>query len=225
MTRLLILVEGQSEEVFVKQVLTPYLANFGVYVEQPTLIWTKRIPSGGGFRGGVLQWNQIYKNLNPLLGDSNAWVTTLLDFYGLPEDFPNYQTLINSPGSAKDKVIKLQNNFAAEFKNPLKFIPFFALHEFEAWLFTSPDIIGEHFGNPAIKAKIQQAIAMAGEPELINHGDTTHPKARLQALNVGYKEVADGATIMQKIGIDKIKIACPHFASWMNKLESLAGSN
>lgn len=224
MTRLLILVEGQSEEIFVKQVLAPYLANFGVYVQQPTVIWTKRIPHGGGFRGGVAQWNQVCKNLNPLLGDSNAWVTTLLDFYGLPDDFPHYQTLINSPISARDKVLKLQQQFATEFKNPHRFIPFFALHEFEAWLFTSPEIIAEHFGNKWIEKAIQEAMTMAGEPELINHGESTHPKARLKALNVGYKEVADGATIMKKIGIDKIKKACPHFADWINQLESL-GSN
>ena len=31
MTRLLILVEGDSEELFVKKVLSPHLARFGVY--------------------------------------------------------------------------------------------------------------------------------------------------------------------------------------------------
>ena len=31
MTRLLILVEGQSEEVFAKRTLAPHLAAFGVY--------------------------------------------------------------------------------------------------------------------------------------------------------------------------------------------------
>jgi hypothetical protein len=132
--------------------------------------------------------------------------------------------VINSPISAKDKVIKLQQQFATEFKNPHRFIPFFALHEFEAWLFTSPETIAEHFGNRGIQMTIQQAITMAGEPELINHGESTHPKARLKALNVGYKEVADGATIMEKIGIDKIKKACPHFANWIKQLENLANN-
>jgi len=51
MTRLLMLVEGQSEEIFVKQTLTPHLADHGVFV-QPIVLWTKRLGSGGGYRGG-----------------------------------------------------------------------------------------------------------------------------------------------------------------------------
>lgn len=58
MTRLLILVEGQSEEIFVKHTLTPHLAQYGVFVESPIVLWTKRQPSGGGFRGGVSNWCQ-----------------------------------------------------------------------------------------------------------------------------------------------------------------------
>ena len=53
MTRLLMLVEGQSEEIFVKHTLAPHLAQHGVYVQPPIVLWTKRLPSGGGFRGGV----------------------------------------------------------------------------------------------------------------------------------------------------------------------------
>lgn len=64
MKRLLMLVEGQSEEVFVKQTLTPYLAELGVYVQSPIVLWTKRMPGVGGFRGGVSSWNQIRKNLH-----------------------------------------------------------------------------------------------------------------------------------------------------------------
>lgn len=36
MTRLLMLVEGQSEEIFTKQTLTPYLKEYGVYVQPPS---------------------------------------------------------------------------------------------------------------------------------------------------------------------------------------------
>ena len=87
MTRLLMLVEGQSEEIFVKQTLTPHLADHGVFV-QPIVLWTKRLGAGGGYRGGVSNWNQIKRSLLPLTFDTDAWITTLLDFYGLPEDVP-----------------------------------------------------------------------------------------------------------------------------------------
>lgn len=220
MTRLLILVEGQSEEIFVKQTLTPYLAQFGVYLQPPIILWTKRLSAGGGHRGGTSHWEQIRKNLKPLLSDSDAWVTTLLDFYGLPEDVPGWQTALAQP-DRRLAVADLQQEIAQQFQHP-RFIPFLALHEFEAWLFAAPQVVAEHFGRSDVQQKLEQAIAEVGEPELINHGKTTHPKARLDALNVGYKETADGATIMQKIGIEAIRTTCPHFAAWLQTLQNLA---
>ncbi|MEO5368364.1 MAG: DUF4276 family protein [Magnetococcus sp. WYHC-3] len=221
MTRLLMLVEGQSEEIFVKQTLTPFLAERGVYVQPPIVLWTRRMPSGGGFRGGVSNWNQIRKNLRPLTQDTDAWVTTLLDFYGLPEDFPGYQDAFGV-GHPSDKVVALQERFHAEVGCP-RFIPFLALHEFEAWLFCSPKTVAEHFGTMSLIDKVSEAVQEAGEPELINHGEQTHPKARLQGMGSGYKETSDGPTLMGKIGISAIREACPHFSGWLDRLESLGG--
>lgn len=219
MTRLLMLVEGQSEEIFVKQTLTPFLAEHGVFVQPPIVLWTKKIPSGGGFRGGVSHWNQIRKNLMPLTYDTDAWVTTLLDFYGLPEDFPGYRE-VREVGEPHGQVRTLQEYFAAEIGHP-RFIPFLALHEFEAWLFCAPDLFADHFGNEKLAAKVRRAAEQSGEPELINHGENTHPKARLQAMGTGYKETSDGPTLLAKIGIPVIRNACPHFASWLERLEAL----
>jgi hypothetical protein len=219
MTRLLMLVEGQSEEIFVKRTLAPFLAERGIYVS-PIILWTKRNPSGGGFRGGACDWQQIRKSLLPLTRDANAWVTTLLDFYGLPEDFPGYLELRRS-GDCRAQVVALQERFATEIDHS-RFVPFFALHEFEAWLFCSPEMAAEHFGQPRVAVALRQAVMEAGEPEFINHGNKTHPKARLLNLNVGYKETADGPILLEKIGIPTIKAACPHFAAWLDRLQALS---
>lgn len=221
MTRLLMLVEGQSEEIFVNQTLAPHLAGYGVYA-QPILLWTKRMASGGGFRGGTSHWGQIRKNLLPLVRDSNAWVTTLLDFYGLPDDMPGYPEALQ-PGHARDRVVGLQARLAADINHP-RFIPFLALHEFEAWVFCNPDALAQHFGRADLADKVAQALAQAGEPELMNHGKDTHPKARLRAMATGYKETADGPTLMNKIGLETIRKACPHFAAWLGRLEALGQS-
>jgi len=220
MTRLLMLVEGQSEEIFVKQTLAPYLAERGVYVQSPIVLWTKRISSGGGYRGGVSNWHQIRRSLAPLTFDSDAWVTTLLDFYGLPDDVPGYQ-VARGPGNPRDNVAALQEQLVAEINRP-RFIPFLALHEFEAWVFCAPEVVAAHFDCESLAANVQQAVAHAGEPELINHGETTHPKARLKAMATGYKETSDGPMLMDKIGIPAIRAACPHFAAWLDRLEALA---
>lgn len=221
MTRLLMLVEGQSEEIFVKHTLAPYLAQHGVYVQSPIVLWTKRLPSGGGFRGGVSNWSQIRRDLLPLTRDGDAWVTTLLDFYGLPEDFPGLPEALGA-GNAQEKIIALQERFSAAV-NHQRFIPFLALHEFEAWLFSAPDAVEAHFGKAHLAERLRNAVQEAGAPELINHGATTHPKARLQSLVGAYKETSDGPTLIEKIGIAAVRAACPHFDSWLQRLETLGG--
>lgn len=220
MTRLLMLVEGQSEEIFVNRTLKPYLAERGVYIEGPIVLWTKRLPTGGGFRGGVSSWKKIQDSLLPLTRDGDAWVTTLLDFYGLPDDVPGYLEA-RGPGDPRVKVAALQAKLSHEI-NHQKFIPFLALHEFEAWVFCAPDVVAAHFDRVDLAGKVQQAITHSGEPELINHGKTTHPKARLKEMAIDYKETSDGPTLMAKIGIPAIRASCPHFAAWLDKLEALA---
>ncbi len=217
------LVEGQSEELFVKHTLAPYLSERGVYLpaKGPSLLFTKRMPSGGGFRGGVSSWGQILNNLKPLTQDSDAWVTTLLDFYGLPDDFPGYQETLKTANAPHQKVVAVQARFAAEIQQP-RFIPFLALHELESWLFSSPRAVAAHFDEPALSNQLEEVVRHAGEPECINHGPLTHPKARLKQLQPSYKETSDGATLLDKIGIDAIRTACPHFDSWLTRLEGLS---
>ena len=174
MTRLLMLVEGQSEEIFVKQTLTPHLADHGVFV-QPIVLWTKRLGSGGGYRGGVSNWGQIQRSLLPLTYDTDAWITTLLDFYGLPEDVPGYQEAL-LPGDVRERVSLLETRLEAEVAHT-RFIPFLALHEFEAWVFCNGSVLAKHFDRADLAATVADAVAFAGEAALINHGKDPHPKA------------------------------------------------
>ncbi|MDP2823363.1 MAG: DUF4276 family protein [Sulfuritalea sp.] len=219
MTRLLVLVEGQSEETFVNRTLTPHLAAHGVFVAKPILIWTKRLARGGGYRGGVSDYQQIRSSLNPLLRDNAAWVTTLIDYYALPADFPG---LASTSGltAPRARVAAATQAFAEDVAHP-RFLPFLALHELEAWLFSSPQSVADHFNSGGLATRMQKMVAAAGEAELINGEPVTHPKARMRDLVPTYKEVADGATILGKIGIDPIRAACPHFAQWLGQLEAL----
>lgn len=221
MSRLLMLVEGQSEEIFVKHTLTPHLEQYGVFLQSPIVLWTKRMTSGGGFRGGVSNWNQISSSLLPLTRDGDAWVTTLMDFYGLPKDFPGLPESLKIDDPLR-KVATLEESFAAEI-NHQRFIPFLALHEFEAWLFSAPDAVEEHFGKVKLADQLQSLVQQAGAPELINHGADTHPKARLHSLVKDYKETSDGPTLLDKIGIVSVRKACPHFDRWLSLLEALGG--
>ena len=222
MTRLLILVEGQSEEIFVNRTLAPHLATHGVFVAKPILIWTKRLAGGSGYRGGVSHYQQIRSTLNPLLRDNAAWVTTLIDFYALPADFPGLAT---SSGleTPRTRVASTTQAFAEDVAHT-RFLPFLALHEFEAWLFSSPQTVAGHFNRGGLASRMQAMVTAAGEAELIDGNPATHPKARIRGLVPTYKEVADGATILGKIGIEPIRATCPHFAQWLGQLEALGTS-
>ena len=213
------LVEGQSEETFVKRTLGPWLANHGVFV-RPVILWTKRLAAGGGHQGGVGSWQQIRNNLIPLLDNGDAWVTTLLDFYGLPDDMPG-RTESLTLGAGNQKATRLQQDLTAALGHFPRFIPFLALHEFEAWLFAEPAIVATHFDNAAAAKKLAAEVPDPGGPEAINHGRDTHPKARLRKHFPGYKETSDGPTVLREIGIPAIRARCPHFAGWLAQLEAL----
>ena len=214
------LVEGQSEEAFVKSTLAPWLAERGVFVQGPTLLWTKRLAAGGGHRGGVGNWGQIRRHLMPLLGDSDAWVTTLLDFYGLPADVPG-SALFEAPGPAHERVQQMQEEIASALGHAPRFIPFLALHEFEAWMFAGPAVVAAHFDHPPAATRLAGEIPAPGGPEDINQGRDTHPKARLRRHFPSYKESSDGPTLLAKIGLPAVRAQCPHFAAWLGRLEAL----
>lgn len=220
MTRLLILAEGQSEEIFARRTLIPHLSAFGVH-GSVTVLRTKRIMSGGGFRGGVSSYAKIRRNVIELLNDSNARVTTLLDFYGLPDDFPQSTETLTNPGlNAQEQAVRLQEAFAADIGHR-HFIPFLALHEFEAWLFSSPQTVADHFGNPALTDRLTEIVDQAGAPEEINNDPATHPSARIEQMIPGFKKTSDGPIILHKATLATIRAACPHFGQWLATLEGL----
>lgn len=217
MTELLLLVEGQTEEAFVKRLLAPHLSSFGL-AAKPVMLRTRRLPGGGGYPGGVTSWAKIRRDLLPLTGHGAAWVTTILDYYGLPQDVPGVAEARAAP-LPTEGVAALEARIEAEIGHR-RFIPFFALHELEAWLFADPDRVAEHFGSPGAGA-LAEIVVCAGGPEQINHGRQTHPKERLRQFAPSYKATSDGPTLLEKIGLDRIRATCPHFGRWLTRLESL----
>jgi hypothetical protein len=90
--RALILVEGQTEERFTKDVLAPAFWKKQLFF-QPTILVTKRVKNGPNFKGGVTNFAKFENDARRLLnGAGGALVTTMLDYYGLPPDFPGMKT-------------------------------------------------------------------------------------------------------------------------------------
>jgi len=79
--RLIVICEGPTEQEFCKDVLTPYFSNKNILIQAPL------IKKSGG---GVVPWLTLKKQIEThLKQDTNAMVTTLIDYYGIPERY-NY---------------------------------------------------------------------------------------------------------------------------------------
>ena len=136
MTTLFVLCEGQSEELFVKRVLSPYLLIKQIY-PIPTIVTTKRMREGEDFKGGVKTWGKVKVDLKLLLKNSHAFVTTLIDYYGLPEDTPKPRILnIDATQQALAIEQAIKEDLQINGLNVTRFIPFLSVHELEAWVFS-----------------------------------------------------------------------------------------
>lgn len=58
MRRAHVLVEGQTEETFIRDVLGPHLVGLGIYLT-PVLVATKRVKSGLKFKGGLSHYEPV----------------------------------------------------------------------------------------------------------------------------------------------------------------------
>ena len=216
MGRILILVEGQTEERFVKDVLNPIFDKGALFLI-PTIITTKVVKNGPNFKGGVNSYTAIKKDTQRLLRDSDVLaVTTMLDYYGLPTDFPNW----SSSGSCYDKVKAAEKAFAEDI-NHEKFIPYLQLHEFEGLLFSIPTVISDTMDRSK-EAAVGSIRSQFGSPEEINQGEATHPSKRLLNLFPNYRKPLHGSLIANRTGLDTVRSACPHFNEWLTRLIGVA---
>lgn len=218
--RLRVLVEGQTEETFVRNLLGPHLLLSGLVME-PIVVSTKRIKAGGKFKGGITSYQQVRREIRILLQDRGAAaVTTMIDFYGLPEDFPG-RARVSAGGSCYERVAILEEAFQADIDHKL-LLPYFSLHEFEALLLASPPDIGKALpGQPAMDRLAEDLQAFAS-PEEVNDGPETHPAARIQRSVTGYQKRLHGPVIAERIGLAVLRARCRHFDDWLRRLEGLA---
>lgn len=222
MKRIHVLVEGQTEETFVRNVLGPHLLvrHINVHV---AILSTKRIKAGGKFRGGITSYSQVRREVRNLLADTGvAAVTTMIDYYGLPDDFPG-KTGLSQGGSCYQRAVYLEEAFKTEISHRL-FFPYLSLHEFEALLLVRPEEIGRALPGQPLMNRLAEETAGFRSPEEVNDGPETHPAARIRQAAPSYQKRLHGPIIASRIGLDAIRSNCPHFAGWLERLEGLAGS-
>ncbi len=214
-----VLVEGPTEQRFVKQVLGPYLAERGVFLTP--IILDKPGEKGGDVKFARAQ-NDIKRHLKQR---SDTYVTLLVDYYGIRGDWPGYaeskqQTthIRKSAVMTRSTADEIQTLFSDQ--NPgRRFIPYVSMHEMEALYFSDPACLAEKIG--VNQRYIDDILSACGEPEKINDHSTTAPSKRLAQLSDRFKKTSTGIAIATAIGIPKMREACSLFNDWVSSLEQL----
>ena len=209
MKRIYILCEGQTEERFVKELFIPRFQGKQIYIT-PVILPTKRIASGGRFRGGLRNYSKVAKELSILCNDHDAWVTSMLDYYQLPSDTPGMD---QRSGNLYADIALIERSVEADVNRTNLHVNLM-VHEFESLLFSDP----KWFSIVADDNAANQLCAMANQftsPEEINSAVETAPSKRILRIIPTYKKNLDGITLAQQIGLDRMIEVCPHFAEWM----------
>ena len=225
--RALILVEGQTEERVVKDLIAPILAKKQLFIT-PTIVKTKVVPGGSDFKGGLISYQNFRTDLQKLLrGSGGALVTTMIDFYGLPDDFPGMHDLPQKTDNMLElhiaQATHVEEAIALKFDSPQNFLPFVALHELEAWLFSSDDVAPGFLQFDAdCREQFARICREHDTPQKINTDILTAPSKRLLQIFPRYRKTLHGPAILSRIGIPAIRAKCPHFDEWFTQLEKYA---
>jgi hypothetical protein len=222
MTRLLIHVEGQTEEDFVNELLRGHLMAKGYHSV------AARILGSGRQRGGIGNWPDARTEIrNHLLEDSGSVATTMVDYYGLPQTWPGrdkskaLNAIEKKARCVQDAVRKdLIKEMGRRFDSN-RFVPFVVMYEFEGLLFSDSDAFSQGINQPALAVRFQRIREKFETPEHINDSPVTAPSKRVEALVYGYQKPLHGVLAALEIGLARIRKECPHFDGWIKQLEEL----
>ena len=220
MVRVNIVVEGQTEIAFVKELLVPPFSNLGIYL-YPSLIGKP------GHKGGILPYKRTKRDIIIFLKQQrDTFCTTMFDYYGLPNDFPglpitgNYETI--QKAEIVEQAIKQDIMQTLEYSiNPDRFIPYIQIHEFEALLFSDPQALAKSIYRSDLASEFERVRTTFHSPEDIDDNPNTAPSKRIKNICTDYIKTIHGILAAIEIGLPKIRSECLHFDQWLMKLETL----
>ena len=217
MSEVQIIAEGRTEKLFVDLILNPYCAERGVYLRSCTLIHKP------GQNGGDVKFERVCRDVCQFLKQQkNLIVCSFVDYYGL-KSWPGKEQIgvNNSPST----IASLLNNAAvagvkaalnADWKSVDRYIPYTAVHEFEALLFSDSKILAQDLH--IRQQLVDDLLAEFDTPEYINNSPQTAPSKRIEKWFPRYIKTVTGIEIARKIGVEKMREACPLFDEWLEKL-------
>ncbi len=229
MIRLHVTAEGWTEQAFVKQLLAPHLAQYGVYADARCVLTSKDKRAAREYRGGLSSYEKAKADILTWIKEDEhqeCRFTTMFDLYALPGDFPGHAEAVRKEDPYA-RVEILEQSMARDIsealnvQNPL--IPYIQLHEFEALVFVDPQKLDREYLEH--QEPIDRLISMVGKgnPELINDGPETAPSKRILAEIPEYNKTTAGVSVVEQIGVEMLREKCSHFDDWLSRLEALGG--
>lgn len=227
MARLMVHVEGQTEEAFVRRVLRDHLVSKGYHSVEARILGNARRT------GGICPWASARKDIvNHLLEDPGCVATTMVDYYGLPQDGPNgwpgrarASGFVSVEQKARCVLDAIRQDLAEEMGKQFDtrhFVPFVVMHEFEGLLFSDCAAFSRGIDRPDLAGGLRTIREAFSTPEEINDSKVNAPSKRVQALMSGYQKPFHGNLAVLEIGLPRIRKECPHFDGWLKQLESRA---
>ncbi|TWG85308.1 uncharacterized protein DUF4276 [Cupriavidus gilardii J11] len=215
MSRVYVLVEGQTEEAFVNELLAPHYARIELYLT-PIIVSTSAAQ-----KGGVVSYAKVRPQIERLCKqDADAYVTTMFDLYALPPDFPGKASpAYPGSGTGRQKAEFLEGQLAEDIGHR-NFIANLLVHEFESLLFVDLNAFEQWTDDDRVLEPLRR-IRSTTAPEEINDSVHTAPSKRILSAMAGYQKTFHGPLIACDIGLQAMRQSCPHFDGWLTRIENL----
>jgi len=223
MKRLFILVEGETEERFLRTVIYPHFINLGIHMEAQSWITNRKLGTSGGGSSFDLIENHLRRLMSRYKNDESVFFSVMIDLYKFPRQGNTiYDDDVLRISTGKDKAVLLQRKMWNRFSNK-NFVPYVQLHEFEALLLSKPTELSVFYTDKGkeIQALIKEIQGLL--PEDINETPEGAPSKRIIKHIPTYKhqKTSAGVTTAARIGLEHLRDTCSHFNAWITRLEAI----
>ena len=218
MKRVIVICEGQTEKEFCAKTLVPEFVTRNIFIQSPLIKKSM---------GGIVKWTELKKQIHlHLKTDPTAFVTTLIDYYGLyaKYEFPGWDDSLKIVDK-NSRMDFLENAMSLDIDDAFRYryLPYIQLHEFEGLLFNDIRIFYEQIPENQLvgKKELIKTFAEFENPEMINDTKVTSPSHRLNRIINRYHKIVYGNVLAEAIGLKAMRSKSPRFNDWLCKIENL----
>ena len=214
MRQMAVLVEGQTEEAVVEEVLAPAAMARDVSL-LPIIVQTSTTHRGGG------HWKHYDRMLRTLLSQPHwSRVGLVVDYYGYPPGAPGRAGGLSGEASRQTLVSALRAQYP-----DARFHPLIMPHEIEALVLAAVAAgAGDGILTRSALATLQRAVRQAGGAERVNTGADRSPSRRLAHADPDYSKTVTGPLLLVEAGLPALLKGCPTFAAWWTGLLAPTGA-